>query len=45
VLSRETCLITRRLRSLSPGTARLLEIVRRIVHSRPLPAGVSAIDA
>jgi DNA-binding transcriptional LysR family regulator len=44
VLSRETCLITRRLRSLSPGTARLLEIVRRIIRNKPLPPGVTALE-
>lgn len=44
VLSRETCLITRRLRYLSPGTARLLEIVRRIIRNKSLPPGVTALE-
>lgn len=40
-LSREICLITRRLRSMSPVAQRLLDILLDSIRRRTLPAGVS----
>ncbi|ARP84491.1 LysR family transcriptional regulator [Bordetella genomosp. 8] len=42
-LSREICLISRKLRALSPSSTRLLEFMRRAIDERPLPPGVSAL--
>jgi DNA-binding transcriptional LysR family regulator len=42
-LSRDICLITRRLRSQSPSTGRLLDILLRTIAKNPLPPGVTAI--
>jgi DNA-binding transcriptional LysR family regulator len=43
-LSREICLITRRLRSLSPSAQRLLDILLAVIREQSLPAGVSLIS-
>lgn len=43
VLSREICLITRRLRSLSPSSQRMLEVIMETIRSQALPDGVSII--
>lgn len=40
-LSREICLITRRLRSLSPSAQRLLDVLLADIRGRALPPGVS----
>lgn len=47
VLTREVCLITRRLRSLSPTAQRLLRVLLQTIHAQRLPEGVvaAAIDA
>ncbi|HTJ63172.1 MAG TPA: LysR family transcriptional regulator, partial [Alphaproteobacteria bacterium] len=39
-LSREICLISRKLRALSPSSTHLLEFIRRAIDERPLPPGV-----
>lgn len=39
-LSREVCLITRRNRSLSPSSRRILDALLGVIQSRSLPAGV-----
>ncbi|HWI82940.1 LysR family transcriptional regulator [Ramlibacter sp.] len=41
VLTRKICLITRRLRSLSPSARRILDILLETFQSGPLPPGVS----
>lgn len=41
VLSREICLITRRLRSLSPSARRILDILLETLEEQELPPGVS----
>jgi DNA-binding transcriptional LysR family regulator len=41
VLSREICLITRRLRSLSPSSQRILEILLQTMREADLPSGVT----
>jgi DNA-binding transcriptional LysR family regulator len=43
-LSREICLITRRLRSLSPSAQRLLDILVGDIRRQTLPAGVSLLS-
>jgi DNA-binding transcriptional LysR family regulator len=43
VLSREICLITRRLRSLSPSSQRLLDVLMDTIRKQKLPTGVTAI--
>lgn len=43
VLSREICLVTRRLRSLSPSSQRLLQVITDTIRRQTLPAGVHAI--
>jgi DNA-binding transcriptional LysR family regulator len=43
VLSREICLITRRLRSLSPSARRILEILLETLEEHDLPPGVSLV--
>ena len=40
-LVRELCLITRRLRSLSPSAERLVEILLSTIRGQALPAGVT----
>lgn len=45
VLSREICLITRRLRSLSPSSQRLLDVLMDTIREQKLPMGVTAIRA
>jgi DNA-binding transcriptional LysR family regulator len=42
-LSREICLISRKLRSLSPGSIHLLKFIRQAINERPLPPGVKAL--
>lgn len=42
VLTRELCLITRRLRSLSPLSERFLEVLKLRISGKPLPFGVKA---
>jgi DNA-binding transcriptional LysR family regulator len=42
-LSREICLISRKLRSLSPSSSRLLEFMRQAIDERALPPGVRAL--
>jgi DNA-binding transcriptional LysR family regulator len=44
-LSREICLITRRLRSLSPSARRILDTLFATLEERELPPGVTAIGA
>lgn len=44
-LSREICLITRRLRSLSPSAQRLLDILLADIRAQELPPGVSLVVA
>jgi DNA-binding transcriptional LysR family regulator len=36
-LMREICLISRRLRSLSPGAEAFLAILRQVLHETPVP--------
>jgi DNA-binding transcriptional LysR family regulator len=43
VLSREICLITRRLRSLSPSARRILDILLATLEQHELPPGVSLV--
>jgi DNA-binding transcriptional LysR family regulator len=43
VLHRETCLITRRLRSLTPSSQRLLEVLLAAIDRQALPVGVTKI--
>jgi DNA-binding transcriptional LysR family regulator len=43
VLSREICLITRRLRTLSPGSRRLLKVLLSTIEAQKLPPGVSPV--
>ncbi len=45
VLSREICLITRRLRSLSPSSQRMLDVILDTIRQHPLPDGVAMIEA
>jgi len=45
VLSREICLITRRLRSLSPSSQRMLDVILDTIRAQTLPDGVSIIGA
>jgi DNA-binding transcriptional LysR family regulator len=45
VLTRQICLITRRLRSLSPSARRLLDILLETLDERELPPGVSVVRA
>ena len=45
VLSREICLITRRLRSLSPGSQRLLEVLMKTIREQKLPASVGVLSS
>jgi DNA-binding transcriptional LysR family regulator len=40
VLTRQICLITRRLRSLSPSARRILDILLATLNERELPPGV-----
>jgi DNA-binding transcriptional LysR family regulator len=44
-LDREICLITRRLRSLTPSSQRLLEVLLAAIDREPLPLGVSRAAA
>lgn len=44
VLSRQICLITRRLRSMSPSARRILEILMTTVEQQELPPGVSLVN-
>ncbi|WP_295853412.1 LysR family transcriptional regulator [uncultured Xylophilus sp.] len=44
-LSREICVITRRLRALAPSAQRLLDILLADLRSRPLPPGVTLVAA
>src|SRR5690606_33409617 len=39
-LSREVCLITRRLRSLSPSSEQFLHFMRETMQNKPVPPGV-----
>lgn len=41
VLTRKICLITRRLRSLSPSARRIMDILLETFHQTPLPRGVA----
>lgn len=41
VLTRKICLITRRLRSLSPSARRIMDILLQTFHQEPLPPGVA----
>jgi DNA-binding transcriptional LysR family regulator len=41
VLAREICLITRRLRTMSPGSKRMLDALLATIDAQKLPAGVS----
>lgn len=44
-LQREVCLITRRLRSLSPLSERFLAVLRGLLKDRTLPPGVASLSA
>jgi DNA-binding transcriptional LysR family regulator len=44
VLTRQICLITRRLRSLSPSARRILDILLATLNERALPPGVSLVS-
>lgn len=44
-LEREICLITRRLRSLSPSSEKFLEFLQRTIAGKALPPGVSVLGA
>lgn len=44
VLTRQVCLITRRLRSLSPSARRILDILLKTLNERDLPPGVSLVS-
>ena len=42
-LSREVCLITRRLRSLSASSELFLQYMRDVINEKPVPAGVKVL--
>jgi len=42
-LSRQSFLVTRKLRSLSPSSQRLLSILSRVINEQPLPPGVVSL--
>ncbi|CAB3708238.1 HTH-type transcriptional regulator CynR [Achromobacter deleyi] len=44
-LAREVCLITRRLRSLSPSSEQLLRFIREEMRKKPVPPGVRILEA
>ena len=44
VLTRQICLITRRLRSLSPSARRILDILLETLNERELPPGVALVN-
>jgi len=45
VLQREVCLITRRLRSLSPLSERFLAVLKGLLKDRSLPVGVASLSS